>query len=236
MSKIFLTGDTHATNDIDKLIDFADNNGKELTKDDKLIILGDFGFIWNWRGLDEKEKYWLDWFKKQPWTTLFLDGNHENFNRLEKYPIVDYCGAKAAKVNNSLFHLLRGQIYTFNDQKYMTIGGADSIDQEFRTENKLWWKQETIGDKDIELAISNAEIYNNEVDYVLTHAAPNVFVDELWLNHVLEYEVRYFSSSEARLDKIREQIKFKKWFFGHYHCDYSSSKFEVLYNNIKELS
>lgn len=50
--------------------------GKNLTKNDYLRITGDFGFVWDGSKTDE---YWLNWLNKKPYTVLFVDGNHENF-------------------------------------------------------------------------------------------------------------------------------------------------------------
>lgn len=38
---------------------------------------GDFGGVWN--GSPE-ENYWLDWLEDKPFTTLFISGNHENYD------------------------------------------------------------------------------------------------------------------------------------------------------------
>ena len=45
--------------------------------------LGDFGFVWD--GSKEEQKK-LDWLRKRPYTLLFLDGSHENYDLLAQYP------------------------------------------------------------------------------------------------------------------------------------------------------
>jgi hypothetical protein len=62
---IFITGDTHGSIDIDKLNSKNFPSGKFLTKNDYVIILGDFGFIWK-NEPDKTEKYWMNWFKNKP--------------------------------------------------------------------------------------------------------------------------------------------------------------------------
>ena len=75
---IILTGDTHA--------DFRRFNTKnfpiqrQMTKEDYVIICGDFGGIWDAGGESKEERYWLDWFESRSYTLLFVDGNHENFD------------------------------------------------------------------------------------------------------------------------------------------------------------
>lgn len=229
-NRIFLTGDTHGRYDIMKLIDFADGEGKTLTKQDKVIILGDFGFIWD-TVQSGYEDYWHNWFNGLPWQTLFLDGNHENFNRLDKYKKVKFYGGKAGHITDSIIHLLRGETYWFNEKSFLVLGGADSIDFELRTKDISWWPQEAITDSQVKRCTRK----QTNFDFVLTHAAPTNFVDDMYLNNVLPPGPRIFSPSEAKLQDLADKITYKKWYCGHYHCDFTKKNFNVLYNNIVEL-
>lgn len=82
---VFLTGDTHGEADIAKVDAFA-RVAQDLTRDDVLIVLGDFGLVWA-DPPSEGERRRLDWYEEQPWTTLFVDGNHENFDLLDALPV-----------------------------------------------------------------------------------------------------------------------------------------------------
>ena len=59
---IFVTGDTHIPIDITKLNRYNFPEQKELTKDDFLIICGDFGGVWNG---DKEELYWRKWLEEK---------------------------------------------------------------------------------------------------------------------------------------------------------------------------
>lgn len=76
---IYITGDCHS--DFRKFSADIFPEQKEMTKRDYMIICGDFGGIWYQEGSRHmrEEKYWLDWLEEKPFTTLFVDGNHENF-------------------------------------------------------------------------------------------------------------------------------------------------------------
>ena len=65
---VYVTGDTHG-DWMGRLNSDAFPEGLELTKDDYVLVLGDFG-IWD---NSNREKYNLDWLEKKPWTTLFLN-------------------------------------------------------------------------------------------------------------------------------------------------------------------
>lgn len=78
---IFVTGDTHGDYTRFNTANFPEQ--KAMTKLDYVIICGDFG-IWN---ESNEEKYWLNWLQDKPFTTLFVDGNHENYDLLNSYPV-----------------------------------------------------------------------------------------------------------------------------------------------------
>ena len=74
---IYVTGDVHGRAECGSSR-FAFRNwplGRILTRDDVVIVAGDFGFVWDG---SNAERYWLDWFESKPWATCFVDGNHEN--------------------------------------------------------------------------------------------------------------------------------------------------------------
>ena len=67
---IFVTGDCHMEYQKFNMANFPEQ--KNLTREDYMIICGDFG-LWD----DSKEqRYWLDWLSNKSFTLLFVDGNH----------------------------------------------------------------------------------------------------------------------------------------------------------------
>ena len=106
---IFITGDTHG-----RFLRFntsAYPEQKQMTKEDFVSVCGDFGAIWQQRAGAE-EAYRLDWMREKRFTLLFVDGNHENFTRLnsDEFETVNFCGGKAQKIRDGIYHLLRGQV------------------------------------------------------------------------------------------------------------------------------
>lgn len=74
---IFVTGDVHggAEYGSSRFSSKSWPDGRTLSRDDVVVVAGDFGFVWDGSNTD---RYWLDWFESKPWTTCFVDGNHEN--------------------------------------------------------------------------------------------------------------------------------------------------------------
>lgn len=118
---IYLTGDTHAS--FSKR--FNNENFPEqrkMTKDDYVIICGDFGGIWDEKEESKNEKYWLNWFEERNFTLLFVDGNHENYDRLYAYPIKEWHGGKVHEIRPSVLHLMRGQVFEIDGKSIFTFG------------------------------------------------------------------------------------------------------------------
>ncbi len=64
---LFITGDTHG--DFRRFSADIFPEQKEMTKDDYVIVCGDFGL---WHDTKE-ERYWLSWLDEKPFTTLFVE-------------------------------------------------------------------------------------------------------------------------------------------------------------------
>lgn len=232
---IYITGDTHGHIDVHKLATKQWKEGANLTKDDFLIILGDFGFIWN---LDSMDDWWLNWLNERPWTTLFIDGNHDNHPLIDTFPEVDFYGGRAHKINKSVYHLMRGYIFDlpYNDttKSFAVMGGAESIDKAWRVEGVSWWPTEIPNDDERQLLEKNLEARNWTVNYMLTHDAPNSVIPKLGI--ILKIENLHANEFENWLGGIEYKLNFDKWYFGHWHTDYDLDPLHVvLYNYIEKL-
>lgn len=92
---VYIIGDTHGDNSYIYNIQHKEN----LTKDDYIIVCGDFGFVWN--GDYKRQLYKLH--KCTEATILFVEGNHSNFDLLEKFPVVEWHGGKASQLTERIF-------------------------------------------------------------------------------------------------------------------------------------
>ena len=231
---IFVTGDTHGGVDEKKLHETHFVNGQSLTKDDYVIICGDFGYIFYPINNNTQEYYKLKWFEKQPWTTLFIDGNHENHKRLNEYPIEEWHGGKIHRINDSVLHLMRGQVFNIEGKTFFTMGGAESIDKNMRIMDVSWWKEELPNHTEIEEGFCNLEKHNNKVDYVITHTCPTSVTNQMKINGVFNYV--YKDPTSELLEQYMKILDFKHWWFGHFHFDVDiNSHFTCLYHKIVDI-
>ena len=245
---IYITGDTHS--DFSR---FTEENfliQSEMTKDDYIIICGDFGGVWTFEEESRREKEALDWLNNKNFTTLFVDGNHENYTRLYNYPIEEWKGGKVHKIRDSVLHLMRGEIFDIDNKKIFAFGGARShdiqdgilnLDEEekiyeyrkrgayFRIRDFLWWDLELPTNQEMENGIENLEKINYKVDYIISHCCPTSI--QALINSTYKRDIL-----TDYLQQISEKCTFKRWYFGHYH-DYKqvNSQFTLLYENIVPL-
>ena len=223
---IYITGDTHIPIDIEKLNEKLFPEQLEMTRNDYVIICGDFGGVWD---LSERHLKWLEWLENRNFTVLFADGNHENFDMLESIPVSMWKGGKVRFVKENVIHLMRGQVYVIDDKCFFVMGGAYSQDKAFRKPGVTWWERELPNEKEYKEALHNLKEVGFDVDYIITHTAPTSIISKFY-NCPEEKQFNEF------LQYIADTTGFRKWFFGHVHSDAEINKrFTVLYDRIYDL-
>ena len=103
---VYATGDCHGTFRRFGRKYFPER--ANMSRDDFVIICGDFGGLWE---SSEEENYWLDWLNDKPWTTLWVDGNHENFTLLSEFPLEMWHGGMVHRIRPNILHLMRGHVF-----------------------------------------------------------------------------------------------------------------------------
>lgn len=178
-------------------------------KPDYIIVCGDFGYIWT--DTIETKKVLAYMSKSFKPVILFVDGNHENFDMLDRIENVDMFGSKVGKVTDKIFHLKRGHIYNIGGKRFFVFGGAYSIDRRYRIKGQSWWEQELPTEEQKQFAIKNINKAKC-VDYVITHTVPTRYVYELGFNIVHDETSDFLTFIDLNLE-------YEKWFFGHFHMD-----------------
>ncbi len=203
-----VTGDVHS-----ELARFSEGcipGEPKLTAQDYMIVCGDFGFVF---ANNDWERRALDRLAEKPYTILFVDGNHENFDTLNAMPVEMWCGGKVHRLRPNVIHLMRGQVYDIEGKRFFTFGGANSIDRAHRIEGYSWWAAEMPSQAEMDEARVNLARCGHKVDYILTHAAPEDTMCQFHPYHGDEVELNFF------LEWVRETTEYKHWYFGHLHDD-----------------
>ena len=219
--KIGITGDVHGD------LGFKSIFKARKLELDILIITGDFGYIWDGRNKEQKR---LDYLDKIGIQVLFCDGNHENFNVLNSYPITEMYGGRVHKIRDNIIHLMRGEIYNIDSKSFFIFGGANSTDKEWRIENKTWWKEEMPSEMERLYGLANLDAHNNKVDYIITHTCyPSALIKVGG-----QYRVDELSDY---LNQIKVTVDYKYWWFGHMHNDFKiiDDNTRCLYRDVEIL-
>ena len=213
---IYATGDCHGNFRRFQPEYFPEQAG--MTKNDMVIIAGDFGGVWFGDSRDDET---LDWLERLPFTLAFVCGNHENYDALERYPVAEWHGGKVHRVRPHVLHLMRGQIFELESYRFFTMGGAKSHDTNHRINHISWWRQELPSDEEYSEALQNLERYNWQVDYIITHCAPT----SIALAGSRHNEADRLTDF---LQEVRERATYHYWLFGHYHDNRAIDEKHIL--------
>lgn len=229
---IYITGDTHGDQ-----YQWSEKIAPALGEGDQIIVVGDFGVgFWNGRYWDEEQ--FFDWLSEQPYTVLFIDGNHENFQKLGTYPVESWNGGKIHRLRDNLIHLMRGEVYQMDGKSLFTFGGGYSIDKYRRKEGISWWPEEMPSQEEYQNAERNLEMAGNCVDYIITHTAPSesVYYLSTMRNLGIMDNVVEERPLTTFLDEIQRRISYKRWYCGHFHVDVALWRGQtVVFQSIREL-
>ena len=225
----FITGDTHGTLDLDKVIRFFDEHEGEYSEEDYLIICGDVGVC----GFSaSRERATREALRNLPVTVLFVDGNHEHHQNLNDYPVEEWNGGKVHRIENTIIHLMRGQVYDINGTTFFTFGGAYSVDKYIRQEGIDWFPEEIPSREEYEEGWNNLEKTGFQVDYIISHTAPREVAAAIGFGEMSDDEIEL----RQYLQRVADNTDFTAWYFGHFHQDEEvEGQFFCLYDDIIEL-
>lgn len=243
---MFITGDTHG-DWVNRLKTDSFPEQKEMTKDDYVLILGDFG-VWD---NSNRENYNLDWLEDKPFTTLFVSGNHENYDILDSLPVKEWHGGKVNHLRPSVIHLMRGQVFEIEGKTFFSFGGASSHDisdgilekddprikewnkdytKMFRINHVSWWERELPSEEEMQEGLKNLEKYNDKVDYIVSHSPYTSVLQQIDGGYGL-YQSDILTDY---LQWIKQTVEYKHWLFGHMHINetYHWERCSCLYEQI----
>lgn len=245
---IYVTGDLHGNGLRFQPQYFPEQS--EMTKNDYMIACGDFGCVWNGDKSDDPQ---LDRLEGLPFTVLFVDGNHENFDALKEYPVEQWHGGMVHKIRPHVIHLMRGQAFKLQGCTFFTMGGAqshdiadgildmDSLDfyerydslrcnrGQFRINHISWWQDELPSDGEYAEARQMLERLDWKVDYIITHCAPTAIQQKINADFKRDKLTDF-------LEEVRTRSQFHYWLFGHYHDNrIIDEKYVLLYEQMVRI-
>lgn len=225
MPKLLVCGDTHGKIDLAKLRQKNFPEQKELTKEDILFQLGDFGWIWYPLESNKDQNYWLNWLATRNYTLVVIPGNHENYDEIFSLPIEEKWGGKVRVLESKerfgtgkIYFLERGEIYNFYGTKIWAFGGALSSDKDQRILGKDYWAQELPSWKEFEYGMSKLDENNWKVDFVLSHTMPVSIIEDI-IHRTIYNEGKFKDPVAEYFEEVYKKLDFKEWHSGHFHSD-----------------
>lgn len=220
---IYITGDTHR--------DFSRIYNLEKDTDNMLIVLGDVGINYC---LNEEDKNCKEYLKKLKLKLFCVRGNHEERpENISTYKEVEMFGGKVFVEEEypNLIFAKDGETYNIDGKKILVIGGAYSVDKQYRLlHGYKWFKDEQLTKKEMVTILD--KVKGKHFDIVLTHACPYKYEPrEVFMQGLDQFKVD--KSMEHFLDEIEENISYDKWYCGHYHTEKQIDKLEFMFGRIK---
>lgn len=220
---IYITGDTHR--------DFSRFYKLKKDSNNMLIVLGDVGINYY---LNEEDKNYKEYLKKLKLKLLCVRGNHEERpENISTYKEVEMFGGKVfiEEEYSNLIFAKDGEIYNIDGKKILVIGGAYSVDKQYRLlHGYKWFKDEQLTKKEMDTILD--KVKGKHFDIVLTHTCPYKYEPrEVFMQGLDQSKVD--KSMEHFLDKIEEDINYDKWYCGHYHIEKQVDKLEFMFGRIK---
>ncbi len=264
---IFITGDMHGT--------YSRLNKKRLKKqnvlqgeNDYLIQLGDLGILWSnekdHEGRNRTLEYNLEIFTNKPFTTLWVQGNHENYDMIAEYPVEEWNGGKVRHIiRNKLILLERGQIFEIEGKTFFTFGGAkshdiqgglfDPADPDFKSKIRKAKTPPTPYGRPLPYRIIDESWWAAEMpsEEEMEEGRQNLLKAGNKVDYMITHDcpdsiqrmidpgpdVTYAPDRlSGYLEELKNTVEYRHWFFGHYHQDWHiDEKHSLLYFKILPL-
>ena len=199
-----------------------------------MCVLGDAGINYY---LGKKDYLLKAFLKDLPITLFCIHGNHEE--RPQNIPSYD-----EKEWNNGIVYYEEdypnilfakdGEIFNINGKSCLVIGGAYSVDKEYRLMNGYsWFEDEQPSDK-IKQYVKEQIKKQKHFDIVLSHTCPiTTQPTHMFLSCIDQSKVD--KSTERFLQDIADKIDFDSWYFGHFHGTWDNGKYHMLFDNYVEV-
>ena len=224
---IYFTGDTHGGQG------YTDLHWrlKEVENNSVLLIAGDFGYVWDKDYLIKllPIEHICQHNNIEIYSVL---GNHENYDIINKLPIVEKYGGKCYQVSENIFFFCNGELFDFGKCKLAVWGGGLSIDKEFRIPGKSWWAAEIPSYRTFYNFMEKLETVNTKEYILFTHVPSTETVERLLWN----VNPKFTDPVGQQVSGLKNHFEFNHHIFGHMHDDKQFENETLIWEDVLELS
>jgi len=209
-SNVLFLGDTHGNlNIVNKAVEIANKN-----KSKYIVQVGDFGYF---------PLLYPEFIQSINTNTplLFIDGNHDDHWNLphsaNEVVHISLLNSVFEGINQPIYYIPRGYKASWGNKTLLFLGGAKSIDKQYRTLGLDYWTEEEVSYRDYVKCISQLD---TRIDVLVTHTAPR--------SSVIDYVEEDYSSSA--IEQLVTEAKPSLLIHGHHHIYY-----ELQYNQTTKV-
>lgn len=193
------------------------------------IQLGDYNLFQD-RSWDRDVQHAAE---KNDLQVYFIDGNHDNFPYLNELNPDNL--EEPIPVTHDVHYLPRNSRLTIDGLTFHAMGGAHSIDENYRTLNRDLYTEEDITPENINLALTMPQ-----ADILLSHdsplTSPNPIVRDAGNQRRVgiyfgEDVLQRCHENQERLTTITEHLQPSIIFHGHYHRYYEGTSLHTTTGN-----
>lgn len=238
--RAFVRGDAHGY--FEWIQDFCENN--HTTRNDVLILLGDSGILYGEKE-DAREHMLKQYLSTLPITILDIQGNHscppedraaEGYLKTLMKLGDDMVGIAYQNFQYpNIYHAVNGNTYYIADHPCLVVGGAASIDKEYRQMMGWYWTENEV----ISLQEMNNilhQIHTRHFDFCFTHTIPTPYTPtDLFIKGVDE------SKADRRMEdflvRVKKEITYDKWYCGHWHANRKNAgpNIDILFDEVEQI-
>lgn len=207
--RVIITGDVHGnTAFLNHVVNQAHKHG--ITK---VVVCGDFGLWTHYEGGVRFIDTVNDNCRERGVQVYAIGGNHENWPHwnwfVENMPQDKY---GFAMLRSHVLLAPRVHSWRWTSKRFLSVGGAVSVDRDYRTPGQSWWPEEQITDEEVDFAIKTNPA---RPDYLITHDCSNRTPFRDRLKPDLDSQIH-----RQRIDRVIDALVPKMHFHGHMHTWY----------------
>ena len=128
-----------------------------------------------------------------------------------------------------------GEIYDFNGKSVMPIGGAGTVNKDYRISQGLqWFASEQPDDTIKEFVEQQLEKSDWKMDIILSHTVP-IKAEPTWAFKARKEPITVDKGTEEWLQTIYDRLDFSEWYAGHYHVETESMGIRIMFEDFDEI-
>lgn len=141
---------------------------------------------------------------------------------------------KEEKYPNILF-AKDGEIYDFNGKSVMPIGGAGTVNKDYRISHGLqWFASEQPDDTIKEFVEQQLEKSDWKIDIILSHTV-RLRRSQPGFSNLERNPITVDKGTEEWLQTIYDRLDFSEWYAGHYHVETESMGIRIMFESFDEI-